>query len=181
MILKLDMQHRGIRVYKVYINYDPGLTLTYFTAMSNVVAYGMGETVKKSFNRENLQHMTKWTEDLCFEENFTQGGCLPLLQGYVHVWPLFSNMSLKPFSQSKPSFIWSLLSKGENKGIKIMDVMPADGKNAFISRRGLIIFKLGFEHQGLQVYKVYIIYDPWLTFANLMAMLNLQNLLLGFS
>ena len=34
MILKLSMQHRGLRLYKVDINEDPGMTLTYFTAMS---------------------------------------------------------------------------------------------------------------------------------------------------
>ena len=35
MILKLGMQHPGLEVYKVYINDDTGLTLTYFTARSN--------------------------------------------------------------------------------------------------------------------------------------------------
>ena len=30
MILKLDMQHRGLKLYKVYINGDPGLTLTFY-------------------------------------------------------------------------------------------------------------------------------------------------------
>ena len=37
MILKLGMWHRGLKLYKVYINGDPGLTLTYFTARSNLV------------------------------------------------------------------------------------------------------------------------------------------------
>ena len=37
MILKLGIKHRGFKLYKVYINDDPGLTLTYFTAMSNFV------------------------------------------------------------------------------------------------------------------------------------------------
>ena len=39
MILKLGMQHRGLKLYKVYINSDAGLTLTYFTARSNLVPY----------------------------------------------------------------------------------------------------------------------------------------------
>ena len=39
MILKLGMQHKGLKLYKVYINDEPGLTLTYFTARSNWVAY----------------------------------------------------------------------------------------------------------------------------------------------
>ena len=34
MILKLDMKDRGKEFYKVYINHDPGMTLTYFTARS---------------------------------------------------------------------------------------------------------------------------------------------------
>ena len=39
MILKLGMQYWGLELYKVYINDDPGLTLTYFTARSNLVPY----------------------------------------------------------------------------------------------------------------------------------------------
>ena len=34
-ILKLGMDHQRLKVYKVYINYDPDLT--YFTARSNLV------------------------------------------------------------------------------------------------------------------------------------------------
>ena len=37
VILKLGMLHRGLKLYKVCINGDPGLTLTYFTARSNLV------------------------------------------------------------------------------------------------------------------------------------------------
>ena len=32
MILKLDMKHQGMELYKVYINHDPGMALPYFTA-----------------------------------------------------------------------------------------------------------------------------------------------------
>ena len=39
MILKLGMQHQRLKIYKLYINDDPGLTLTYFTARSNWVAH----------------------------------------------------------------------------------------------------------------------------------------------
>ena len=53
MILKLGW---GLKLYIVYINDDPGLTLTYFTARSNWVAYTFewGKTVTKSFNGGNL-------------------------------------------------------------------------------------------------------------------------------
>ena len=36
MIMKLGMKHYVLKLYKVYINNDPELTLTNFTAMSNV-------------------------------------------------------------------------------------------------------------------------------------------------
>ena len=39
MILKLGMQHQELKLYKVFINIDTGLIMTYFTAMSNWVAY----------------------------------------------------------------------------------------------------------------------------------------------
>ena len=39
MILKLDMQHWGLKLYIICLNDDPGLTLTYFMARSNLVAY----------------------------------------------------------------------------------------------------------------------------------------------
>ena len=39
MILKLDMQHSVLEYYQVCSNDAPGLTLTYFTARSNLVPY----------------------------------------------------------------------------------------------------------------------------------------------
>ena len=39
MILKLGMKHQGMEVYKIYINHNPGMTLTYFTGRSTYVAH----------------------------------------------------------------------------------------------------------------------------------------------
>ena len=39
MTLKLGMKHQGMKLYKVYVNHDPGMTLTYFMARSTQVAY----------------------------------------------------------------------------------------------------------------------------------------------
>ena len=39
MTLKLGMQHWVLKYYQVCSNDDPGLTLTYFTARSNLVPY----------------------------------------------------------------------------------------------------------------------------------------------
>ena len=38
-VLNLGMQHKGLKFYKFYINNDSGLTLAYFTVISNKVAY----------------------------------------------------------------------------------------------------------------------------------------------
>ena len=39
MTLKLGKQHWLLEYYQIYSNDDPGLTLTYFTARSNVVPF----------------------------------------------------------------------------------------------------------------------------------------------
>ena len=39
MTLKLSMHHRVLEYYQICSNNDPGLTLTYFTARSNLVPY----------------------------------------------------------------------------------------------------------------------------------------------
>ena len=39
MILKLAIKHRRLKLYKVYINDDPGMTNTYFMQRSNLDAY----------------------------------------------------------------------------------------------------------------------------------------------
>ena len=64
MILKLGMYHWKIKLYKVYINNDPGLTLTYFTARSNwVICTLNGENCYKShLIEQNLRKRTILTE-----------------------------------------------------------------------------------------------------------------------
>ena len=64
MILKLGMQHRGFKFYKVYINGDPGLTLTYFAARSNLVTgkFEWVELIQSHFIWEKLQQRPILTE-----------------------------------------------------------------------------------------------------------------------
>ena len=54
MTLKLGIQHRVQENYQVYSNYGPELTLTYFTARSNLVCYAFvwekGKTMNFSEN-----------------------------------------------------------------------------------------------------------------------------------
>ena len=57
MILKFGMLHRGLKLYKVYINDDPRLTLTYFTARSNCVTctFEWGKLLQSQLMEENLK------------------------------------------------------------------------------------------------------------------------------
>ena len=52
MALKVGMQHWVFEYYKICSSDDPGLTLTYFTTMSNLVPYafvwGKGKTMNVS-------------------------------------------------------------------------------------------------------------------------------------
>ena len=55
MILTLGMQYRGLKLYKVYINDDPELTLTYFMARSNLVIWAFPkEKVKTVYFSETI-------------------------------------------------------------------------------------------------------------------------------
>ena len=67
MILKLDMKHQAMELYKVYINHDPGMTLTFFTARSIQAAraFEWEKIGKCHLMAKNLLGMSKWTEDLC--------------------------------------------------------------------------------------------------------------------
>ena len=57
MILKLGMQHRKLKLFKVYKNDDPGLNLTFFTAIAYTFELGkmlqshlMGKSCIKGLN-----------------------------------------------------------------------------------------------------------------------------------
>ena len=67
MILKLGMKHLGMEHYKICVNHDPVVTLTYFTARSTYVAHAFecGKIGKCHVMAENLLGMSNWTEDLC--------------------------------------------------------------------------------------------------------------------
>ena len=55
MISKLGIVRQGQKLYKVYINDDPGMTLLYFMARSTWVAHILKRVkLKKFFNVENL-------------------------------------------------------------------------------------------------------------------------------
>ena len=49
MILKLGVDHQGMDLYKVYINHDPGMALTYFVARSILGTFYMGKNENNEF------------------------------------------------------------------------------------------------------------------------------------
>ena len=62
--MKLGMQHRVLEHYQVCSNDDPGLTLTYFMARSNLVPYAfVWEMVKQwIFQNPLLSMISKLTD-----------------------------------------------------------------------------------------------------------------------
>ena len=94
MTLKLGMQHRVLEYYKDYSNDDPGLTLAYFTARSNLVPYAFVWEKGKTYDfSENIvfYDLKLATDDLIDKKFlFTSklcplGAACPLPWGYMHV------------------------------------------------------------------------------------------------
>ena len=84
MILKFGMKHQEMKLYKVYINHDPWMTLTYFMARSRSPMHLNGKNVKLA-------------NGLIFydlKKKLTLGVDLTLSWGYVHLYNHSSQTSL---------------------------------------------------------------------------------------
>ena len=58
MILKLGMKHQAMELYKVYINHDPGMTLTILQQGQHRSPMHLnGKIVKVKFEGESLEEM----------------------------------------------------------------------------------------------------------------------------
>ena len=86
MTLKLGMQHWVLKYYQIPSNDDPGLTLTYFMARSDLVPYafvwGKGKTM--DFSETIVIYYLKLATDDQSDKKFPltsklcpQGGCMP--------------------------------------------------------------------------------------------------------
>ena len=83
MILKLGMKHQAIELYKVYINHDPGMTLT-FSRQGQLWSpmHLNGENIGKChLMAENLLGMSNGQKIYVYENILGPGGCLPLPRG----------------------------------------------------------------------------------------------------
>ena len=93
MTLTLGMHEEVLEYYQVCSNDDPGLTLTYFTARSNLVPYAFvwekGKTVdfSETIVVYDLKLATVDRSDKKFLLTSTLcplGGCMLLPRGYIH-------------------------------------------------------------------------------------------------
>ena len=88
MILKLGMKHQAMELYKVYINCDPWMTLTYVTARSVQVAHAF-EWGKLLECHSKGQTCSKFANGLKFydlNKKLTPGFALTRPWGYIHVY-----------------------------------------------------------------------------------------------
>ena len=80
MILKPGMQHRVLEYYQVYSKDDLGLTLTYFTARSNLVPYAFVWEKRKTIDFSE----TIVVYDLKLAIDDRSDKHAPLPQGYMN-------------------------------------------------------------------------------------------------
>ena len=94
MTLNLGMHHRVLEYYQVCSNDDPGMTLTYFTARSNLFPYAFvwekGKTM--DFSESIVVYDLKLATDDQSDKKFLLtsklcplGTVWPLPRGYIHV------------------------------------------------------------------------------------------------
>ena len=95
MILKLGMKHQAMELYKDYINHDPGMTLTFFTARSTWVAHAFEweKNRKISFNGKNLAWNEQMDRRFMFMKIFWAQGFVCPRPGaiYMYVTKIFKH------------------------------------------------------------------------------------------
>ena len=72
---------------KICSNDDPGLTLTYFMARSNLVSYAFiwGKLLESHLMEETYSKWAEWQKVYVYIKILTPRCCLPLPWGYIHV------------------------------------------------------------------------------------------------
>ena len=119
MTLNLGMHHRVLQYYQLCSDDDPGLTLTYFTARSNLVPYafawekgkivGFSETIVlydlKLATDDQSDKRFLFTSKLC-----SLGVCMLLPRGYIHV---LNHEKKNVLNQTTKRFLWNLQQIGK--------------------------------------------------------------------
>ena len=110
MTLKLSMQHQVFKYYQLCSNDDPGLTLTYFKAMSNLIPYAFvwekGKTMDFS-ETDVIYDLKLETDDQSDEKFLLTSKLCPLPQGYIHVLNHEKNYIKSDFQEISLKFAWN--------------------------------------------------------------------------
>ena len=94
MILKLGMKHQGKELYNVYINHDPGMTLTYFTERPTHVAHTF-EWGKLSKCHLKGKTIWKWANGQeIYEKMGPRGRSVPTPGHYMYISMIFKDLLL---------------------------------------------------------------------------------------
>ena len=95
---RIGMQQRMLEYYKVCSNDDPWLTVTYFTARSNLAPYAFyGKKVKQWIFQKLLlsmiwQQMTEVTRSFCWHQNFVPWGLYAPCPGAIYMYKIMKKM-----------------------------------------------------------------------------------------
>ena len=81
MILKLGMKHQAMELFKVCINHDPGLTLTFFRVM-----HLNGKNRKISFNGRKLARNEQMDRKFMFMKIFWAQGVVCPCPGAIYMY-----------------------------------------------------------------------------------------------
>ena len=84
MILKLGVKHQAMELYKVYINHDHGMTLTFFTARSPM--HLNGKNRRMSFNGRKLARNEQMDRKFMFMKIFWAQGVVCPCPGAIYMY-----------------------------------------------------------------------------------------------
>ena len=94
MGLNLGMKHQAIELYKVCINHDPGMTLTFFTARLVAHAFELGKLLQCHLKGKTCSKLTNGLNLYDLKKKLTPEVALTLPWGYIHVYHHSSQASL---------------------------------------------------------------------------------------
>ena len=98
MALKLGMQHLVLEYYQVSSNDDPGLTLTYFTARSNLVPYDFVWEKGKTVDFSETIVVYDWklaTDDRSDKKFLLTSKLFPLGAVWPLPWAIYMHLIMK--------------------------------------------------------------------------------------
>ena len=115
MFIKHGMGHYVLKLYKVYINDDPVLTLTHCNTMSNlaklVFVHKVGPNIRQVFTGTLVIWFSSREQKAAMSLKFS----LRSRPSVAHQYFFQTSSTLKPLSQSKPNFMWRLYGSGNEK------------------------------------------------------------------